>query len=49
VAIEWLTGRGFPPLIVLPGVIIVVAAMVVLQRGVANENEDLTAGPGRGT
>ena len=33
--LDWLLGRGLPPLQTLPGVIIVLSAMVVLQRGAA--------------
>jgi drug/metabolite transporter (DMT)-like permease len=31
--IDWFTGRGFPPMRILPGILIVLAATFVLQRG----------------
>jgi drug/metabolite transporter (DMT)-like permease len=33
--LDWLLGRGLPPLRTVPGILIVLAAMLVLQRGVA--------------
>ena len=33
--LDWLLGRGLPPLMTLPGVVIVLMATVVLQRGAA--------------
>jgi drug/metabolite transporter (DMT)-like permease len=35
--IDWLLGRGLPPLRTLPGVLIVLAAMFVLQRGASEQ------------
>lgn len=32
-ALDWLLGQDLPPLMTLPGVIIVLLATVVLQRG----------------
>ena len=36
VVINWAIGKGFPPLKVLPGVLIVLLATLVLQRGDKN-------------
>jgi len=38
VVIDWGLGHGLPPAIVLPGIIVVLSAMIVLQRGAAEEN-----------
>lgn len=43
-ALDWLLGRGLPPLRTLPGVLVVVAAMFVLQRG-ANQQPERPAIP----
>ena len=40
VALEWVTGRGLPPLMALPGVAIVLLATLVLQLGVKEKRAD---------
>jgi drug/metabolite transporter (DMT)-like permease len=42
VLLEWLLGRGWPPLMVLPGVLIVIAASYVIQHGAQTPAESLS-------
>jgi drug/metabolite transporter (DMT)-like permease len=39
VLIEWIAGRGLPPLMVLPGVLIVLAATFVVQSGAGKDRD----------
>ncbi|MBU0486081.1 MAG: DMT family transporter [Proteobacteria bacterium] len=42
--INWGLGKGLPPVIILPGVVVISLATVVLQRGVSNQNGVLKPG-----
>ena len=34
--VDWVIGRGLPPLMTLPGIAIVLIASLIIQRGVIN-------------